>query len=321
MKLAFLTPLAALLALGAAVPLLALLATFRRAERVRAAVGIARPRLRPLSVPAVALLSAAGLLGLAAAQPVLDRTATRAVRSDAEVFVVLDVSRSMLARRDPGSPSRLERAKAAAVELRAELPGVPVGVASLTDRVLPHLFPSADEAVFEATLTRAIGIEQPPPRSSFALNATSFDSLSEVAIRNFFPPSAERRLLVVLSDGESEPVTVSRIGRLLGRAPRIRTVFVQFWSPDERVYSNGLAEPGYQPDASARTLLEGLAAATGGSVHSDSDLRGAAEQSLRALGEGPTLAQGERRARHALSPYLAVAAFLPLALLLAKPDR
>ena len=75
------------------------------------------------------------------------------VRTDAEAFVVLDVSRSMLAQSSLTRPQRIERAKAAAIELRRGLPDVRVGVASLTDRVLPHLFPSADEKVFEATST------------------------------------------------------------------------------------------------------------------------------------------------------------------------
>ncbi len=321
MSVAFLTPSGALLALGALLPLAGLLAIARRADRVRAAVGLATPARGRLLVPAVAILAAAGLLGLAAAQPVVDRTATREVRSDAEVFVVLDTSRSMLARLEPGSPSRLDRAKSAAEELRADLPGVPVGIASLTDRVLPHLFPSADEAVFRATLERAIDIERPPPRSSWALNATNFDSLTEVAVRNFFPPSATQRLLVVFSDGESEPVTLSRVGRLLGQEPRIRAVFVQFWDAGERVYAGTVPEPRYSPDPSARVLLEGLAAATGGSVHGEDEIREAAERSRDLLGEGPTATQGERRARHALSPYLALAAFLPLALLLGRPDR
>jgi hypothetical protein len=320
MAVQFLTPVGALLALGVLVPLAALVAISRRANRVRAAVGIDHTPRRLLA-PALAVAAVGGLLGLAATQPVVDRTATREVRSDAEVFIVLDISRSMLAQLQPGSPTRLARAKAAADELRAGLPGVPVGIASLTDRVLPHLFPSPDEAVFRATLERAIDIERPPPRSGYAVNATNFDSLTEVAVRNFFPPSAKRRLLIVLSDGESEPLTLSRIGRLLGRRPRIRAVFVHFWDAGERVYSEGVPEPQYTPDPSSRILLEGLAAATGGSVHGEDDLEGAADRSRALIGDGPTLARGERRDRHALSPYLALAAFLPLAFLVARPDR
>lgn len=321
MSLTFLTPAGALIALGVLMPLAALLAVARRARRVRRAVGLAEPPAKRLLGPILALLAAAGLLGLAAAQPVFARTTTRLLRSDAESFVVVDVSRSMLARANPGSPSRLERAKAAAADLRASLPRVRVGIASLTDRVLPHLLPSADEDVFLATLDRSIGIERPPPRSSFSANATSFDALAAIATRRFFSPAAKHRLLVVLTDGESMPVAAGRIARSFRRPPAIGTVFVHFWDEDERVFTRGVPERQYRADPKARSTLDGLAAALGGSVYSERDLGEAARKSRELLRSGPTLAQGERRARLALSPYLALAAFAPLALLLWRRDR
>ena len=45
----------------------------------------------------------------------------------------------------------------------------------MTNRVLPHLFPSANEDIFQATLERAIGIERPPPPSGLATVATDFE--------------------------------------------------------------------------------------------------------------------------------------------------
>ena len=291
-----------------------------RATRVRRTLALGRRPWRRLALPAAAALAAAGLLGLAAAQPVLARTTTLDVRTDAEVFVALDVSRSMLARRGPEGATRLVRAKAVAAGLRDELAGVPVGLASLTDRILPHLFPTADEDVFRATLARAIGIEHPPPRSTFAKNATSFDSLADVATRRFFPPSATRRVLVVLTDGESTPTTAGRVGRLLGRAS-VKTVFVQLWDPAERVYTNGREEPQYRPDPAGRTLLEALAVATGGSVYSEGEAAAAASKSRQLIGSGPTRAQGVREARSGLAAYLALAALLPVGLLLARTDR
>ncbi|MEX2645379.1 MAG: VWA domain-containing protein [Gaiellaceae bacterium] len=320
MRVTFLTPEGGLLALGALLPLAGLLAVSRRAGTVRRALALApRPRRR-LVLPVAAALAASALLGLAAAQPVLARTTTLAVRTDAQVFVVVDVSRSMLASLGPGGPTRLSRAKAVTSELREELSGIPVGLASLTDRTLPHLFPSADEDVFRATLARSIGIEQPPPRSTFSQNATSFDSLADVATRRFFSSTAERRLLVVLTDGESTPITAGRVGRLLGRAS-VRSVFVHLWDPAERVYTNGRAEPQYRPDPSGRTLLEALAVATGGSVYSEAAAAAAARKSRELLGSGPTRAQGVREARSGLAAYLALAALLPVGLLLARPDR
>jgi hypothetical protein len=320
LSVTFLTPVGALLALGVVLPLAGLAAVSRRAARVRGLLALdPRPRRR-LVLPVAAALVAAGLLGLAAAQPVLARETTLEVRTEAEVFVALDVSRSMLASRDAGGATRLARAKAVAAQLRDELAGVPVGLASLTDRVLPHLFPTADEDVFRATLTRAIGIEQPPPRSTFAKNATSFDSLVDVATRRFFPQTATHRLLVVLTDGESTPTTAARVGRLLRQAS-IRTVFVQLWDPAERVYTNGRAEPEYRPDPAGRTLLEALAVATGGSVYAESEAGAAARKARELVGSGPTRAQGVQEARSGLAAYLALAALLPVGLLLARTDR
>jgi hypothetical protein len=278
-------------------------------------------------VPLLAVLAVAGLLGLAAAQPLLERTSTRHVRSDAEALLVVDVSRSMLARQGLGEPSRLERAKSAGKELRASFPSVPMGIASLTNRVLPHLFPSADGDVFDSTLERAVDIERPPPGSSFiapnqpvATNATSLASLGDVATQRFYSPAAKRRLLVVFTDGESTDLSEATVGRRLRRAG-IDTVFVQFWAAGEQVFTKGAPELQYEPDPAARSILDRLALATGGSVYDEDGLESAVSKARDVLGSGPTVAQSPRPDQIALAPYLAAAAFFPLTLLLWRRDR
>lgn len=320
-SLTFLTPLGALLSLGVLVPLAALLVVRRRARDVRVALGLPEPVKRGILVAFASLLAASVFLGLAATQPIVEQTRTSHVRTDAEAFVVIDTSRSMLAQRSVGSPMRITRAKVAASELRASLPGVPVGIASLTDRVLPHLFPSADEHVFEATLERAIGIERPPPGGSFRTTATKLDALAGVRSLRFFSPTAKHRLLVVLTDGETLPVNRARLGALLLRPPAIDTVFVQFWREDERVFTRRVAEPQYVPDPAARALLDGLAEGTNASVFSERGVDSATRKARALLGEGPTVVEGERHSPIALAPYLSMAAFLPLALLLWRRDR
>ncbi|MEX2212077.1 MAG: VWA domain-containing protein [Gaiellaceae bacterium] len=321
MEIGFLTPLGALLAAGVLLPLLALVGVSSRAARLREALGLARLARRRLVAPVLAASGAAALVGLAAAQPVLERTVPQRVRTDAEAYVVLDISRSMLAREEPGAATRFARAKAVAAQVRAGLPGVPVGLASLTDRVLPHVFPSADEDVFAAALADSIAIERPPPRSSFLSRATSFDALAEIATRRYFSPAARHRLVVVLSDGESEPVTAARVGRLFGRSPAIQTLFVHFWDEGERVFTRGASEPQYRPDPNARTILDGLAVATGGQVFGEREGAAATEAARQALGTGPTQVEGRRRDPVALAPLFAAGAFLPLGLLLWRRDR
>ncbi len=317
----FLSPLGALLALGAIVPLVAVLLARRRANRVRKVVGLSRPAVRRVLVPIAAVVLTGTLLGAAAAQPVLERTSTRHVRTDAEVFFVVDVSRSMLAQSDTGSATRLARAKAVAADLRSDLSDVPAGIASLTDRVLPHLFPSSDADVFGVTLERSIGIERPPPRSSFATSATALGALIKLKALRFFRPDTERRLVIVLTDGESQPVARARLGTIFRREPVIDTIFVQFWDEDERVYNRGVPEPQYFPDPSARALLDGIAASIEGSVFEERSAGTAAQRARQLLGDGPTVVEGKERGRDALAPYLTLAAFLPLGLLLWRPNR
>ncbi len=320
-SLTLLTPVGALLGIGVLVPLAALVIVRRRARLVRGAIGLAEPARRGIVVALASLLAAGVLLGLAATQPILEQTRTLEVRTDAEAFVVIDVSRSMLAQPSLGSPTRIVRAKLAASELRASLGDVPVGVASLTDRVLPHLFPSFDADVFEATLDRAIGIERPPPGGRFRTKATKLDALASVRTLHFFSPKAKHRLLFVLTDGETVPVNRARLAAQLLREPGIDTVFVQFWREGERVFTRQVAEPQYVPDPAARTLLDGVAAAINGSVLSEGSVGSASRKARALLGEGPTVVEGERHSPIALAPYLSMAAFFPLALLLWRRDR
>ena len=187
-------------------------------------------------------------------QPVLSLDESRRVRTDAEALVVLDTTRSMLASSTPRSASRLARAKVVAAAVHEVLPTVPVGLASLTDRTLPHLFPSADGDVFRATLQKAIGIERPPPVHSFSTRITNLEALSAVATHGFYSPTARRRLLVVVTDGESLPGARARLAPLFTRAPGISSVFVHVWDRDERVFRGRTPEPGYRPDPGRAAL-------------------------------------------------------------------
>lgn len=316
-----LTPWGLGLVPGVVLPLVVLLFVRHRARSVRRGLALVEPASRTFVVTVITLVATGALVGIAAAQPMVEQTRTLRERTDAEAFVVVDVSRSMLAQSGTDSPRRLASAKALAKTVRAALPEIKFGVVSLTDRTLPHLFPSADREVFDATLDRSLGIEKPPPRSSLAQLSTNLEALSYIRSQRYFAPKARERLLVVLTDGESQPTSGARLARLFGSPPVTHVVFVHVWDIAERVYTEGAPEPQYRPDESSREVLDGLAEAVSGNTFSE-DETGAVIQTARALlGSGPTIVRGEQGGRVALAPYFAAAALLPLALLLWRRDR
>jgi hypothetical protein len=315
-----LTPVAGIVALLVLVPLTALYVVSKHARRVRSSLRLPEPRDGRRSV-AAALVAVGVLVGLAAAQPVLAQTEKQRIRTDAEVFVVFDTSRSMLAGVGASSPTRLERAKAEALSLRSALRDVPVGVASMTDRTLPNLFPVTDENVFRATVEQAIGIEKPPPIAFFSTLGTTFASLSAVATRAFFSPRARHRVLILYTDGESRPFDAASLGTVLRRGRGIRTIFVHVWDRDELVYTEGTPEPDYQPDPASVEMISQIVDATGGVGLGERQVDAAADTVRRFLGTGPTGAETSSQVELALGPYFMLVAGCPLLVLLVRRSR
>ena len=321
MNLDFLSPGAALIAVLALVPLASFLRMRRAGREVRSRLGLGQPRRRFYAPALGALTATAACFALAAAQPVLSFDEKQRVRTDAEAFFVLDTTRSMLARSGPDGETRISRAKKLALALGATVPSVPTGLGSVTDRTLPHLFPTTDQDVFRATLTKAIGIERPPPVHTLSQRVTSLEALSAVPTQGFFSPTAERRVLVVLTDGETLPGTRARLGSLFRRPPGIASLFVHVWGRDERVYRGQAPEPGYRADPGADELLARLAGQVGGEVFDEGDATEVAGRLRSLVGSGPTVVEGHRREHVALAPPLAAAALLPLVLLLWRRER
>jgi hypothetical protein len=315
--LVFLTPFAALVGVAAVIPLLARALAGRRVKQARRELHLPEaPRLRQLPL-VLALVGVVALLALAAAQPAIRTTTSARVRTDAQALFVLDISRSMLAARSARSATRLQRAKREAIALRAAIPDVPSGVASFTDQALPYLFPNPDPATFDETVTRSVAIEQPPPVNESVV-ATSLGALGALGTQNYFPRSARRRLVVVLTDGESVPFDPRQVARQLAAGPGIHLVLVHVSAPGEGVYSNGRPEPGYHENAASVAALSSLAAAAGGSDFSERDLGGAIRAEQAAVGRGPTVVEGRSERTRTLAPYVALAALLPLAFVLAR---
>jgi hypothetical protein len=314
-----LTPTAAAVALAAIVPLLALALAVRRGARARRAVGLSALGYGGALAPAAAVALACGLLATAATQPVLRTRAEVHARTDAAAWIVVDTSRSMLASRGPAGAPRITRARRAALLVRAALPAIPVGIASVNDRVLPHLFPTPDRASFASTVTRTIRPGHPIPVGGGRLG-TNLTSLAAVPTLNFFQPEIRRRAVVVITDAESDPVDLGAVARAYRTAPSAELVVLRVGGEGEEVYDErGRAEPGYDAVPTAPATARRVAAATGGDAFVEGQEQTAAGAVLAALGRnGPTRAHGRGEHRRPLAPYAVAAAALPLAWLIRR---
>jgi hypothetical protein len=302
-----LTPLGALVALAVLLPLAAAATASARTDAVRRRLALPSPARRSFARPLLAALAVA-LLGLAAAQPALTSATRPRSRTDAQVIFVLDISRSMAASESSRSATRLARAAAAAVRLRNAVGDVPAGVLTLTDRVLPDLLPVADRAGFDAVVTKAVRIESPPPRRT-AARATDYAALAEIAQGNDFAPDVRTKIVVLLSDGESDPVQTSDVARSFAG---YRFLAVRFWRAGEAVYGpDGASEAAYRPDPAGAATLHDLAAALGGRSFDEAALRPAAAYLRKLAGTGrATAGPATERRRTPLAPYVALAALL-----------
>jgi hypothetical protein len=310
----FLTPLGALAALAALLPLAAWFAGRRQAAQVAGVLGL-EPSTGRNALQIAGAVAAIVLLGLAAAQPAVTHRSGKRVRTNAEALFVFDTSRSMAASATPRAPTRLDRAIATAVRLRAAIGDIPSGIATLTDRVLPDLLPVADVTSFDTVAQRGVAIESPPPAAS-DIRATTFSALGDVASGDYFRAPTTTRLVVLLTDGESNPVDTTQLATAL-RGDRF--IAVRFWHAGESVYkTTGKPESAYRPDPLGRVVLGDVASALGGRAFDESQVGAATSYLRRAAGNGPTAAaQAATQHRTPLAPYVSALALLLLAAALA----
>jgi len=303
---------------GAAVlvPLGALWLLEHRKTRVRTALGLAPPPRRGSRLVAFALVVLAALVATASAQPVHLRREPVLVRVDAEAYVVIDITRSMLASASPRSDTRLERAVRIAGRIRAGVPGVPVGLASFTNRVVPHVFPTDDAAVFGSGLRRSVEIESPPPDRAAGAVLTAFDALAPLQTHNFYAPASRRRVAVVVTDGETLPVVSSTIAALRGR-PTLELVLVRVWGERERIFRPGTpADRRYRADSGSTVVLRDFVRATGARLFAESDVDRASAHVAQLLGRGTPVQTGSQVSARPLAAWAFGLAFLPLGYLL-----
>jgi von Willebrand factor type A domain len=279
-------------------------------------LGIRAPGRRDAVVMGTAFVLFAILVGLAAAQPVVSSRQGIKGRVDAETFFIFDVSRSMSARAGPTEPTRLARAREAAKQLRNKLGDVPIGVASFTDRLLPHLFPTVSTNTLLATMDRAIGIDRPPAGLPWGDNlGTKLGSIGDIATAGYFSPDSRRRAAVVFTDGETLPDDITTLSERLQKG-NVRLFFVRLWGADERVYERGLVNTAYVPDPTSESQLDGLAGQLGTKVFEPDQVDTAAADIREVMGTGPTGVRGYELRSSELAPYVFALSLLPLLFLL-----
>jgi hypothetical protein len=315
MHLVLLTPVGAVLAAAALLPLAALALNERRARRARRSLGVAAPTYSSYLPAAAALALVPVLLGLALAQPVLQSTRTVRERTDAQLFYVFDTSESMRASAGPHSATRLRRSLAAASQMHLALRDVPSGIATMTDRVLPNVFPTGSEQLFTAALADTVGVDRPPPKGLNDI-ATTYASLDTFAGTNFFSPGITDRVVVLFTDGETAPYFAGDLHEALRPGPHTRFVIVRVGRAGERIFISGRVDRGYRSDPAAGEATKALASVVGGRAYSEGDIQGAISSARGFLGHGPLHGVGEGLHVIALARWLVLASLLPLGFLL-----
>jgi hypothetical protein len=309
----FLTPQAAVLGVLALLPPAAFVIGGRRADAVRQ---ILRLPPAPQSGRYRRIAAVAGivlLLTLATMQPVVKTNSALRSRTDAQLFVVLDTSRSMAAAPSPSGLTRLARAERLALDLGSQLGDLPVGIATFTDRILPDLFPTPDRAAFDSVAS-SVRVEDPPPQQANTV-ATTFDALTSLATNGFFSDNVHKRVVVVLTDGESVPFDPGAVASTLAHHG-VRLKVIRIGTGSDRVWTrSGKPEAGYRPDPTgARLDVARLESALGNPTR-----QSAAAFVRSVVGSGPSESVGVQPHTATLAPVPAVIALVLLIVVFGSP--
>ena len=169
------------------------------------------------------LLLGLGCLILAAARPRFGTEIEEVSTQGVDLFVLLDVSRSMLA--EDVKPNRLERAKADILDLLDEVRGDRVGLIAFAGRPVVKAPLTTDQGFFRLVLDE-VDVYSAPRGGSLIGDAVR-QALEAM------PPAADRdQVLVLISDGgdqESFPLEAARSAAERG----VKLIAVGLGDPDE----------------------------------------------------------------------------------------
>lgn len=306
---------------GALVALLVLLplaiVEWRRVRRERhaaRALGLQPQRLWRTLQRAVCAGIVVALAAFAASEPSLRQTTNVPLRANAEVYLFVDSSASMLAAASAGAPTRLAQARQAAAEFARALPGdLPLGAGALPQSPLPLTAPNGDRQLFIAAIDNLTVPGTLPEHVYGGVTATDFSNLVTLTSAHFFLPKTTRRIVVVLSDAEGPAFDEAATAVPLKHA-HIRLVFVRFGTPRDRIWikqagKRPIIDTKFAPDLSDLGEVRLLAGETGGRFFSQSHLTSAIHAVERLAGHGPDRpAEPLSLYANSLGPYVVLAA-------------
>jgi Ca-activated chloride channel family protein len=148
--------------------------------------------LARLGLVLLALL--AGVGALMRPQAIGETSSVSSTRASADVIVVLDVSKSMLA--EDAAPNRLERAKAEIARMARELRGHRLGLIAFAGRAVLLCPLTPDEAFFDLVL-RGVDV------GSVSRGGTRIGDAVRLATKSF-PTGLGPKLIVLITDGEDQ---------------------------------------------------------------------------------------------------------------------
>ena len=132
----------------------------------------------------------------------------------------------------------------------------------------------------------------------------------------YFSPGARRRVVVILTDGESVQDELASLPARLD-AERIKPFLVRIWGADERIYfPDGTLNGAYNPDPASENEMLALANSLQTPLYTAGDAAKVTEDLREALGKGPHGTRGRELQSTPLAPIFVGLAFLPLLYLL-----
>jgi hypothetical protein len=190
--------------------------------------------------------------------------------------------------------------------IHGALRDVPTGVATLTNQMMPLLFPTGDERGVSAVIDHSLKLMQPPPAALTAARASQLGALTLAADRSYFNPGLRKRVLVVLSDLDTDFFSLDGTLKLL-RRHRIEPFLIRVAAPGEQIFDNHGRPESY---TSVSTVSVRSLRSAGWHAYEEGQTRQVIADIRSYLGTGTTRPSGVIETQRSLARLAALGALL-----------